>query len=152
MLSHINERINISYEFYFSLCDSARNCIRYATKEDFECMFKNLDPNCFHLNYHIYYWSLETNEFSILDPFVQKYLSNHNYIEIKFNEFKKMNEPKYCLYEIHIYKFFYNWRDSVVSWYNDFILKKTFKPLFLYGISDTGKSYFVFRLFGKISI
>lgn len=147
MEAFINERIKISYQFYFSISESLRNCIRYSTKEDFDCMFKNVDEKNFHLNYHIYYWSLETVSFSLLDPFVQQNAANAAYIESKYYEFRKMIEPKYCLYEICTIKSFNNWRDLVIQWFNDFLSKKTLKPLYLYGKPDSGKSYFIFSLF-----
>lgn len=144
----IDAKINIEFQFYYSLSESARNCIRYSTKEDFECMFKNIDSKNFHLNFHIYYWSIETDSFSILDPFIQKNGANVEYIENKYYEFRKINNPK-PLYEIFQFKPFNNWRDLVIQWFNDFINKRTSKPLYLFGKPDSGKSYFIFSLFCK---
>lgn len=150
MKNFINERIEIEFQFYFSLCESLRNCIRYSTKEDFECMYKNVDPKDFHLNFHIYYWAIETECFSLLDPFIQKNIAYKNSIETKYYEYRMMNQPQCSLYGIIILKTFNNWRDSVILWYNDFIEKRTTKTLYLYGKADTGKSFLIFSLFCNI--
>lgn len=142
--------MKIEFQFYYSICDSVRNCVRYSTKEDFECMFKNLDTKLFHINFHIFYWTLETASFSILDSFIQKNLHYVNYIESKFYEYKRMKTQKNCLYEIHCFKNFNNWRDLVVNWYNDFINKRTSKQLYIHGLPDTGKSFFIFSLYCKL--
>lgn len=150
LITIVNQEINVDCEVFFSKCISVRNCIKYSTKEDHECMFKNIDDKNFHLNYHIYYWSLENENFTILDPFVQENIRYANHIEHKFREFKSATIPQYPYFRIKINKRFSNWRDSVVDWYNDFLAKKISLSLYLYGDSQTGKTSFILSVFGNI--
>ncbi|CAF1036290.1 unnamed protein product [Brachionus calyciflorus] len=150
IISMVERELNLNCQIYFSECRSTRNCIRYATKEDFDCMFKNIDSKDFHLNYHIYYWALENEKFSILDGFVQKNFFFADYIESKHAEFRSTLRSV-PFYKINVKKQFGNWRDLVIRWYNSFISKGIIKPLYLYGDSNVGKTQFIFSIFGCIA-
>lgn len=148
-MKFFNEKLRISFEFYFSFCKCVRSCIKYSTKEDFDCLFKGIDCSQFHLNYHIYYWAMSTEKYSILDPFVQKNIFYANYIELMFTNFKCKKQSKDRLVLLRVLKKFFNWRDEVVNWYNEFISGKTLKALYLFGKADSGKTSFIYSIFGK---
>lgn len=112
-------------------------------------MFKGLDCSQFHLNYHIFYWAKSTEKFSILDPFVQKNIFFANYIEQMFANFKNEKRPKVPLLSIKVMKHFFNWRDKVIYWYNAYVNKKTQKALYLFGNTDSGKTSFIYSIFGN---
>ena len=148
----VNQELNIKCEIYFSECISVRNCIKYSTKEDFDCMFKDVNEKDFHINFHTYYWSFGVEKFSILDKFVQKNIYHANQIEQMLNEIKSTQNPKFPHLKLKVIKQFLNWRDNVVDWYNDFITKKNSRALFIYGDSDSGKTSFIYSLFGKLNL
>lgn len=56
-------------------CKNKSAWLKYITKEDFSCVYKNVRVKEFSFNYQAYKWSCETSVFRMRDPFVLSHLN-----------------------------------------------------------------------------
>ncbi|CAF1021492.1 unnamed protein product [Brachionus calyciflorus] len=148
----VENKLCIKCQIFLEECFSDEAVIKYSTKEDFDPYFKNLNEDDFNFNFVIANWALITPEFNILDPFVQKNLYYAVKIQKLHAEIRRSLEKRVPLYRIKILRKFNNWRDDVIKWYNNWLesIIEFKKPLYLYGLPDTGKTFFIFYIFGSI--
>ncbi|CAF0969246.1 unnamed protein product [Brachionus calyciflorus] len=139
---------------YLENCLKEESYIKYCTKEDFQVLFKHLDEDRFNFNYIIGKWAANTPVFNENDKFALQYKSQLNLIKFRHTEIRKCFDLVYPLYRFQILKKFGNWRDSVLDWYNRQIISENNglrKALYLYGESDTGKTFLIKALFGHLA-
>ncbi|RNA12045.1 hypothetical protein BpHYR1_036274, partial [Brachionus plicatilis] len=150
IFSILKESFDFSFGLYFERCHNKDAYIHYSTKEDFQFISKNIDHKLFNFNYEIVQYCFSKSKFDDNDEFVIKNKRLSNYICYRFNQIKKLSQPVYPLFEYQIINAFTNWRQSVIEWFNKNLDEKNRKALFLYGISDSGKSSFINNLFGHL--
>lgn len=102
--------------------------------------------------YKIYHWSQRTSKFSYADPFVLNARRDHNLVNLAYQDFKVERFRLKSLKPLVVLKRFNNWRDEVIDWYNDWVnngYSHKKKQLYLFGESNTGKTYFINEIIGK---
>lgn len=149
-LENIKEIIFEIFETYGDSqpCKNRNNVIKYITKEDMYPMFINVDTAKFSFAYRARQWASTTERYKESDPFV---LAHPQYYKLLQSVHACLHEVKTGDLERHQDDFEYlltipQWKQEVIKWWNDWIdngwtHKK--KQLYLFGASNTGKTYFI---------
>ena len=97
-------------------------------------------------------WALHTEYFSREDEFIKKNMERIRWLETLHKSVRNSLVKREAHKPYKIKDRFGNWRDQVVDWYNEWTIYGTeceFKHLFLYGLSNTGKTDFVRYILGE---
>ncbi|CAF1095329.1 unnamed protein product [Brachionus calyciflorus] len=129
---------------------NVKDSIANVTRDDTNPVFKHVDSNNFSWYSQAIHFISKNKKIDHLDPFVVRNWSKTNVLEKMLAEHE---ERQFVMVEwkVIVQKRRYgNWRDQIIDWFNNWILtgisyKK--KQLYLYGLSDTGKSTFIRDLF-----
>lgn len=130
-------------------CRSKRNVLKYISKED-RLVYFNCKESLLHFNYRAYVWAKNTPVFRFADLFVMEHRNQYRYLmkyhaEVrkdlinKFEGLKPMTDT------------YFGWALECSMWWNDIIQKSIVKKrlkLFLYGLSNVGKSSFIEKMIG----
>lgn len=129
-------------------CRSARNWLKYVTKEDSEAYFNfSVDQLLFYCRLH--FWARKTESFRYSDPFVVEHLQKAKFLQEFHNEVRmRMVRGQKVFHRME--RINLGWPMEVALWWNRVIssdgdYKKT---LYLHGIGGVGKSYLIERLVG----
>jgi hypothetical protein len=127
--------------------------IKRCCGQDTSPCSKGISYSSHSFRYQMHKWVIENENFDPNHPFLVA--RKHNMEETREYHRKYHSRlPVLVLHKkINQVKKLNAWQDEVVDWYNDYIDEENRdekKPLFLYGKSDTGKSYFIrYFLFKK---
>jgi hypothetical protein len=128
--------------------------IRKCSQYDIGPICKGLNEDDFSLVFLIHKWTVNTNQFSLTDPFLKAHKINIDFAKkyhMNYHDSKKTLIPLKKIVQI---KRFNSWQDKVIDWYNNWLDGDDFtqskKHLYLYGDINTGKTFFILRcLFAK---
>lgn len=127
---------------------SKRNCLIYISKEDMD-LLTNVSRSKLNFNYQCYWWARENDCFNVSHPFVMKHRFCYKFLERVFYTVKQ-NVSNNFVGLRPVYSCYMNWTLDVCMWWNKwydcFKLKRP--ALYLYGLSNVGKSTFIERIIG----
>lgn len=119
-----------------------RKCCQY----DVNPIYKELNEDEFSIQFQLHKWVLNTKKFSLMDPFLRAHKISLDYAKRYHENYYRSLKTLKPLKRINQIKKFNAWQDDVIEWFNDFIDESNTGPkkqLYLYGKSNTGKTYFI---------
>jgi hypothetical protein len=120
-----------------------RNCSQYDVKP----IFKELCEDEFSIVFQTHKWAINTKSFTINDPFLRAHNIKLEYAKKYHKSLHASMESLIPLKKINQVKKLYSWQDEVIEWFNNWLDGEDFsdskKHLYLYGETNTGKTYFI---------
>lgn len=151
-IGELNEYLRSCMESDFDLqaCRSERNCLKYVSKEDVDCL-TNVRPSLLSFNYRLHDYCRNFKEFSVNHYFVVEHWNKYKFIERYHLEYyEKKDQQRYGeILLMPVGDAFDNWTLEICNWWNNFIATPFYYKklhMFVYGPPGTGKSSFVRRL------
>lgn len=146
----LKEVRNICYSFMCQEnfdCQTVKNrkkLLSYISKEDLLCYF-NCKLSDLSFNYQAHYYLSRMQFFDFNHPFVKSNRFCYKYLQQLYHQLHQVSPSAYC-YIGPIVLFDVDWCLDVFEWYRDFVSTSFYfkkKHLYLYGVTNVGKSFFI---------